>query len=132
MYWHVIAHSQHLAVGVVNGAGIIAAFFYIGRKCGTPENGTHFFCDGMKDIFKYFQARRVRLGDCLTHKILPRWSDYLESTKFDRSCSPALSSPGGSAWWRCTPSQLPARRKRRQRGGRPAGRTWFFACARGT
>jgi hypothetical protein len=49
----VIAHCEYITVGIVDGTGIIAAFFYIGRKCGTPENGAHFFGDGMENIFKY-------------------------------------------------------------------------------
>ena len=81
MHGHVVAHGQDFAVGIVNGAGIIVAFFDIRRKRGTPKNGAHFFGDGMEDIFKYFQPCRVGFANRFTHKVLLEGSDYLGVNK---------------------------------------------------
>ena len=76
MYGHVIAHGKNLAVGIVNGTGIIAAFFYVGRKCGAPKDGAHFFGDGVEDIFEYFQPCWVGFANRFTHKIFWARSSY--------------------------------------------------------
>ena len=81
MHGHVVTHSEHFAIGIVNGAGIISAFFDIWRKCGAPKDGAHFFRDGMEHIFKYFEPRGVGLANRLIHKILGRAPIYLGVNK---------------------------------------------------
>ena len=93
MHGHVIAHREHFAVGIVDGTRIIAAFFDIRGKRGTPENCAHFFGNGMENIFKYFQPRRVGFANRFTHKILCDAPIIFESARVDRSYPRALSNP---------------------------------------
>ena len=43
---HVIAHGDRFARVVVNGAGVIAALFDVGRKGRAPQNNSHLLRDG--------------------------------------------------------------------------------------
>src|ERR1700688_1972306 len=130
MHRHVVTHGEYLTTGIVNGTGIIPAFFYIWRKCGAPKDGAHFFGDGVEDIFKYFQSRWVRFANRFAHKIFGPAPAILGSAKVGHSCPHVLSSPAGSEWWRCTRPQLLGRRKYRRRGGCPAGTRRFFVGGR--
>src|ERR1700730_2390438 len=126
MYGHVVAHREDFAVGIVNGTGIIAAFFYIWRKGGASKNGSHFFGDGMEDIFEYFQPRWVGFANPFVHMVFQSAPVILASIIIGHGCRRRRSTPVGSVWWRCTRPRLLGRRKYRQRGGCLADTNRFF------
>ncbi len=55
MHGHVIAHGHRFAVGVVNGAGIIAALLDIGRKRSFAQHRAHLFGDGDQQMPEQLQ-----------------------------------------------------------------------------
>ncbi len=59
MHRHVVAHGDHMAVGVKHSAGVIPALFYVGRECRAAQGRAHFFGDRMKNVLEDFQFDRV-------------------------------------------------------------------------
>ena len=59
MHRHVIAHGNHFARAVKDRAGIIAAFFDVGRKCGAAQGRAHLFRNGVEEAFEDFQFNRI-------------------------------------------------------------------------
>ena len=59
MHGHVIAHGNDLSGGIKDGAGIIAAFFYVGRERGATHGRAHLFRDGVKNILEDLKLDRI-------------------------------------------------------------------------
>ncbi len=107
MHGHVVAHGEDFAGGVVDRAGIIAAFFDVGGKSGAAEGRAHFFGDGVKNIFKDFEALRDRVGSCCLGMVefctyfTFACSKKLTFVTANGRTESALSSPVESGLWRC-------------------------------
>jgi hypothetical protein len=54
-----IAHGHGLGRGIINRAGVIAAFFDIGRESGLAQHHAHLFGDGDEDIAEEFELYGV-------------------------------------------------------------------------
>ena len=61
VHGHVIAHRHRFARGIVNGAGIIAAFFDVRRKRRLAQHRAHLLGDGDQQVPKQFQLNWIRL-----------------------------------------------------------------------
>ena len=55
VHGHVIAHGDDLARGIEDGAGVIAAFFDIGREGSAAQRGPHFFGDRVVEVLEDFE-----------------------------------------------------------------------------
>ncbi len=69
MHGHVIAHRHGFALGVVDGAGIIAAFLDIRGKRSLAQHRAHLFGDGDQQMPEQLQFDRVGLSFFATRDI---------------------------------------------------------------
>ena len=56
-----VAHCDHLAVCIKDGAGVVAPFFDIGGKRGAPQGRAHLFGNGVVDILEDFELDGIGL-----------------------------------------------------------------------
>ncbi len=56
---------------IEQGTGEIAPFFDIGGITGLAQYNAHLLCDGGKEMFKYFKANGVGLGNHLLGLKIP-------------------------------------------------------------
>ena len=56
---HVIAHGDDLACGIKDGAGVVAALFDIRGKGSAAQGGSHFFSDGVVEVFEDLEFNRI-------------------------------------------------------------------------
>ena len=61
---HVISHGDDLAFGIEDGAGVVAALFDIRRERSAAQCSSHFFGDGVVEVFEDFEF------DGITHEEL--------------------------------------------------------------
>ena len=55
MHGHVVAHGYGLGSGIVDGAGVVAAFLDVGREGGLAQHDAHFVRDGDEDVAEDFE-----------------------------------------------------------------------------
>ena len=82
MNGHVVAHGEDAARGVKYGAGVIAALFDVGGKCGTTERRSHLFRDRMKEVLENLQglfSAMLSIEPGYRTSVLAGADSYLES-----------------------------------------------------
>src|SRR5215471_13797496 len=68
MHRHMVAHRDRLSIGVIHGAGIVAALFDVGGVRTAPQHDAHFFGNRNQQMAEQFEF------DCA------HWSAFSGST----------------------------------------------------
>jgi len=59
VYGDVSRLSNHLAVGIEQGAGVIAPFFDVGGEGAAAEGNTHLLCNRAQAMVEHLQRNRI-------------------------------------------------------------------------
>jgi len=59
MHWHVVTHRDNFAIGIENGAGIVATLLDVGRKCGAAQGGAHLLRYGVVKVLENLQLNGI-------------------------------------------------------------------------
>ena len=67
MHGHMIAHGNDFARAIKNRAGIVSAFFDVGRKRRAAQGGAHLFRNGVEKTLEDFQFNRIAHAQSAYH-----------------------------------------------------------------
>src|SRR5436305_207034 len=55
MHWHMITHGHDFPMAIEDRAGVVTAFFNVGRESSPAQRRAHLFRNGMEKAFEDFQ-----------------------------------------------------------------------------